>query len=62
MKYIVGTIDTGTPAGEKVTIEYNDETKYYTISSDWKKEKIILTEVEMDKLFESLDKIENYRL
>ena len=59
MKHILGTIETGNPNGEKMTVMFIEETKNYILSSNLNSEEIRLSKAEMDKLFQILDNIEN---
>lgn len=61
MKHILGTIDTGNPSGEKMTVIFNDATKQYILSSNMDHKEITLSKAEMDRLFEILDNIEKMK-
>lgn len=46
---------------EKVNVVFDTEGKTYSLFSVSNNKKIVLSEIEMDKLFDVLDKIEKYK-
>ena len=57
----LGTISNCNAKGETAVIEYNEVTHEYMIFVDNKKDAIVLKKEEMKKLYDALEKIENYQ-